>query len=174
MSDVVWAINPRKDNLRDLVQRMRRFASDVFTAKDVEFEFRAPDIEKNTQLGANIRREVFAIFKEAINNCAKYSACQNARINFEIENEHLLLEIADDGRGFDWAEVMEQSMSHLKGGNGLLNMQRRARELGGKCEIFSDIGKGTTIRLRIQLHALDGNGDLQTNHMGSENRSRMH
>ena len=42
MSDIVWAINPNKDQLSDLVQRMRRFASDLFTARQIEFRFQAP------------------------------------------------------------------------------------------------------------------------------------
>ena len=39
MSDIVWAVDPRKDHLSDLTQRMRRFASEVFTARDIEFRF---------------------------------------------------------------------------------------------------------------------------------------
>src|SRR5207244_7959424 len=39
MSDIVWAVDPRKDHLSDLTQRMRRFASEVFAARDIEFRF---------------------------------------------------------------------------------------------------------------------------------------
>ena len=46
MSDIVWAINPNKDHLRDLIQRMRRFASDLFTARQIEFSFDAPGEEQ--------------------------------------------------------------------------------------------------------------------------------
>src|SRR5829696_3320574 len=59
MSDIVWAINPKKDHLSDLVQRMRGLASDVFTNCDMKLRFRAPDTEDNIRLGANLRREVF-------------------------------------------------------------------------------------------------------------------
>ncbi|HMS42830.1 MAG TPA: histidine kinase, partial [Pyrinomonadaceae bacterium] len=82
MSDVGWAINPQKDFLQDLVQRMRRFASDVFTTRGIKFEFIVPEIEENLSLGANIRREVFAIFKESVNNAVKYSECTQARAEF--------------------------------------------------------------------------------------------
>jgi PAS domain S-box-containing protein len=63
MSDIVWAINPKKDHLSDLVQRMRRFASDIFTARSIAFEFQAPNAANDIELGANMRREIFLVFK---------------------------------------------------------------------------------------------------------------
>lgn len=152
MSDVVWAINPNKDNLRDLVQRMRRFASDVCAGKNIHFELDAPPTENLQPLGANVRREVFAIFKESINNSVKYSECENIVADFRIENETLFLEIKDDGRGFDAEEILSAEFSPEKGGNGLVNMRRRASELGGNCRIVSSVGGGTIILLKISLN----------------------
>jgi signal transduction histidine kinase len=151
MSDVVWAINPNKDNLRDLVQRMRRFASDVCAGSDINFELDAPPSEEIIPLGANLRREVFAIFKESINNAVKYSECENIAADFRIENDCLFLEITDDGRGFDAEEILSEDFSPEKGGNGLVNMRRRAAELGGNCRIVSGIG-GTRIFLEVPLN----------------------
>src|SRR4029450_4771748 len=54
MSDIVWAINPQKDHLSDLTLRMRRFASDAFTARNIKFCLREPDEEEDIRLGANI------------------------------------------------------------------------------------------------------------------------
>lgn len=151
MSDVVWAINPQKDFLHDLVQRMRRFASDVFTTRGIKFEFSAPEIEGNLSLGANIRREVFAIFKESVNNAVKYSECKTARAEFRIEGNNLMLKISDNGKGFDTKTVLSDDFKPEMGGNGLVNMRRRARDLGGECKIVSEIGKGTTINLSVPL-----------------------
>ena len=155
MSDVVWAINPNKDNLRDLVQRMRRFAYDVCAGSGIHFELDAPPTEEITPLGANVRREVFAIFKESINNAAKYSKCENIAARFRIENDTLFLEIKDDGRGFDAEEILSDDFSPEKGGNGLVNMRRRASELGGNCRIFSNIGGGTHIFLEVPLEEVE-------------------
>ncbi|HEX8198829.1 MAG TPA: two-component regulator propeller domain-containing protein [Pyrinomonadaceae bacterium] len=152
MSDVVWAINPRKDNLPDLLQRMRRFASDVCAGRGIHFELNGQHTENGFQLGANIRREVFAIFKEAVNNAVKYSECNRAAAEFRIENGWLVLHISDDGRGFDTEHVLSESFSPDKGGNGLINMQRRARELGGECQIISS-AKGTIITLKVPLQS---------------------
>lgn len=153
MSDVVWAINPQKDFLLDLVQRMRRFGSDVFTARGVRFVLVAPEIDSGLQLGANVRREVFAIFKEAVNNTVKYSECTEAKVELVMGDGGLCLDIYDNGRGFDTKEILSAGFRPEYGGNGLINMQRRAEELGATCDIESVIGEGTRISVQVPLHS---------------------
>lgn len=152
MSDIVWAINPNKDFLHDLVQRMRRFASDVYSGKGIKFEFYTPEIKDNLALGANIRREIFAIFKESINNSVKYSECTLAKVHFEIDDSILFLKIEDNGKGFDTEEILSPNFKPEIGGNGLINIQRRAFDIGGYCEIESKIGIGTIVTVKIPLH----------------------
>ena len=74
MSDIVWAINPRHDHLRDLQQRMRRFARDFFAARNIEFVFRAPAADQDSSWAPDMRREIFLVFKEAVNNIARHCA----------------------------------------------------------------------------------------------------
>jgi PAS domain S-box-containing protein len=143
MSDIVWAINPQKDHLSDLTLRMRRFASDVFTARNIKFSLREPDEEEDIRLGANIRREVFLIFKESINNLVRHSGCTEATINFQITDGRLALEVRDNGKGFDTSEDRE--------GHGLMSMRARAKDIGGKLEIISDVESGTTVSLEVLL-----------------------
>jgi ligand-binding sensor domain-containing protein/signal transduction histidine kinase len=149
MSDIVWAINPRKDHLSDLSQRMRRFASDILGARDIDFRFRAPGAdEKNRRLGADLRREVYLIYKESVNNLAKHSHCTEAELLFQIEKDWLTITISDNGRGFDFERVLNGEHSGL-GGHGLLGLRRRAEALGGTYEVKSTRGVGTTVRLKI-------------------------
>jgi PAS domain S-box-containing protein len=157
MSDIVWAINPAKDNLPDLLQRMRRFGSDVLSGKGIKFEFYTPDVEKEPTLGANIRRELFAIFKEAVNNSAKYAECTETKVSFQIEDDWITLKIEDNGKGFDIKKVLSENFRPEMGGNGLVNIRRRAKDLGGTCEIQSQISKGTIIKLKIPLHLPETN-----------------
>jgi len=145
MSDSVWAINPAKDHLRDLIQRMRRFASDLFTARQIEFSFSAPGEEQALKIGADLRRQVFLIFKEAVNNIARHSACTEAQIEMRIENRWLTVRVADNGPGFDPAQISE--------GQGLASMRARAKELGGELHVTSNDGQGTTIVLNVPLSA---------------------
>ncbi len=143
MSDIVWAINPQKDQLSDLIHRMRRFASDTFTARDIAFRFRAPDDETSIRLGANLRREVFLIFKESVNNVIKHSGCRASEIDFQVVGEMLVLKVSDNGRGFDTAKESD--------GHGLNSMQERAGSIGGQVELISQAGQGTTVTLRVAL-----------------------
>jgi signal transduction histidine kinase len=145
MSDIVWVINPERDQLGDLVQRMRRFASDVFTSSGIEFTFRAPGNEQSLKVGAAVRRHVLLIFKESVNNVVRHSGCAKADIELRVESGWFVLTIKDNGRGFDPAHTGE--------GNGLVNMRERARMLGGALQMDSGDGHGTTITLRVPLGA---------------------
>jgi signal transduction histidine kinase len=141
MGDIVWAINPNRDHLIDLVQRMRRLASEIFAGRKIEFEFSAPESEDGLKLGADVRRDVFLIFKEAVNNAARHSGCSHVDIELLVEWSRIVLTVRDDGRGFDTEASTE--------GNGLISMKRRAASLGGELELRSTEGKGSVITLRV-------------------------
>jgi ligand-binding sensor domain-containing protein/signal transduction histidine kinase len=143
MSDIVWAINPQRDHMHDLVRRMRRFASETFPARDIDFSFQAPGAEQDLKLDADVRRQVFLIFKEGVNNIVRHSGCGRAEIEMRIEGPWLMLKIADNGQGIANARFSE--------GNGLMSMRRRAESLGGKIDVASGDGGGTTIVLKV-LH----------------------
>ena len=151
MSDIVWAINPKKDHLSDLLQRMRRFASDVLTARRITFTLRTPDSARDAELGANVRREVFLIFKEIINNIVRHSGCGHVNIAFDLDGDDLVLTVQDNGKGFDASQTLRRTAPTTRGGNGLPNMERRAREMGGRFEIASQPGEGTIVALRMSL-----------------------
>ena len=141
MSDIVWAINPLQDHLSDLVRRMRRVASEVLPARDIEFSFNVPTSGLDLRLGADIRREVFLMFKETLNNVVRHSKCTRAEIELKIERAWLELVVADNGKGFAPDQVSE--------GNGLVSLRRRARALGGETVVASHAGEGTTVTIKV-------------------------
>ena len=143
MSDIVWAVNPRKDRFSELVKRMRRFASDVFSSRDIALQFDAADHEHDFKLGADARREIFFIVKEGVNNIARHSACTEAAIILKVQAGWLMLELRDNGKGFDPAQANE--------GNGLASMRERAIRLGGALELVSINGDGTTLKLKVPV-----------------------
>ena len=141
MSDVVWSINPNRDRLRDLIQRMRRFASDVLSARDVDFQFVTPDIEQNEKLDVDVRQQIYLVFKEAVNNAVKHSGCTEVEAELKLKNHQYVLRVADNGKGFNQENAGD--------GNGLANMKMRAESIGGALEIESIKGVGTTVVLNI-------------------------
>ncbi len=141
MSDMVWSINPNRDNLRDTIQRMRRFAVELLMARDIEFSFDAPDDEREIKLDVDLRRQLYLVFKESLNNAVKHSGCTRVEIELKPKRDSIILRVSDNGRGFEPEENPE--------GNGLTNMQARTAEIGGKFEILSKKGEGTSIILQI-------------------------
>jgi len=143
MSDIVWAVNPNKDHLRDLVQRMRRFASDAFTSRNMGVHFSASGVALDMKLDADVRREVFLVFKEAVNNAVRHSDCASAEIVLAVERGWLTLEVRDHGCGFDPART--------DGGEGLVSMRRRAGKLGGTLKVISRPGRGASVLLKAPI-----------------------
>jgi signal transduction histidine kinase len=150
MSDIVWSIDPRRDDLRNVVQRVRQFASDVLEARDIEWTFQVPQELDRIRLGPEQRRHLYLIFKEAVNNIARHADCHRVSLSINFDARHLLCEITDDGRGFAPKSNGEAS-SNGRGGHGLVNMQARARELGGRLDIDSEPGGGTRLKLTFPL-----------------------
>ncbi|HJY29325.1 MAG TPA: two-component regulator propeller domain-containing protein [Pyrinomonadaceae bacterium] len=150
MSDIVWAVNPQRDHLSDLTHRMRRFAEDLLDAKNIDFTIRSTLDEKDVQLGADLRREVYLIFKECINNVVKHSDCTEAGVAFSINGPWLTISITDNGRGF---EPSANGNTTGMGGHGLASMQRRAHALRGSLKIDSDLGRGTSVMLKVPIRS---------------------
>jgi len=153
MSDIVWAVNPQRDNLSDLTHRMRRFAEDLLDAKDIDFTIRSSLDEKDVSLGADLRREVYLIFKECINNLVKHSDCTEAAVVFSVNGPWLSVSISDNGKGF---EPALNGSSPGMGGHGLTSMQRRASALGGSLQIESGVSRGTNVTLRVPIRQGSG------------------
>ncbi len=143
MSDIVWAINPARETLLDLTRRMRQHAEEIFTLRDIELRFDAPDTQDELRLGVDVRRDLLLIFKESVNNSARHSGCSGVEIDFHVEGSRLVLMVADNGAGFD--------MSLESEGQGLRSMRRRAQRLKGTLEFISGHGMGTTVTLTIPL-----------------------
>jgi signal transduction histidine kinase len=146
MDDIIWSINPVNDNMDKVIVRMREFAAGILEPQNISLRFEASENVSHTGIKMRGRRDLFLIFKEAINNSAKYSQAKNVLIQIEIRNKSLVLNISDDGKGFE--------LSQDKFGNGLLNMKKRADDMNGKISIRSAPGEGTKITLIISLNRL--------------------
>jgi ligand-binding sensor domain-containing protein/two-component sensor histidine kinase len=141
MRDIVWSINPGRDTVLEMTRRMRQHAEDAFVPLGVAVHFKTDERYFDQTISMDIRRELFLIFKEALNNAAKHSACKNVWINFDAAGRSISLTIRDDGEGFD-TSLPPQS-------NGLSNMRLRAEKLGGQLEVQSSAGSGTTVSVNI-------------------------
>ena len=143
MSDIVWSVNPRRDRSGDLLQRMRRFASDVLSGSNIDFTFRVSAREDKVRIPTEIRREVYLIFKEAVNNLARHSGSTRAVITISIEDGRLELRVEDNGNGL--GELCRED------GHGLRSMRERASRIGGRIDFDrGDVG-GLRVTLRVSM-----------------------
>jgi ligand-binding sensor domain-containing protein/two-component sensor histidine kinase len=150
ISDTVWAINPRHDNMQTIVQRMESFAKPLLAAANINFHLQYdPSIEK-LHLEMTARKNFYLIFKEAVNNALKYAGCKNLFVSIGYKNNLLHLNIQDDGQGFNMEDLLDKTKKSLSG-NGIENMKRRAKEIKGNYTISSIPGKGTSIQLEFPL-----------------------
>ena len=142
MDDIIWSINPDKDKVGDLLLRMREFVIPLLEENNIEFDFKA-EADNSSKLPMILRRNLFLIFKEAIFNIAKHSGCSRVIINLEINNKQLLLNVHDNGKGFDPSTPTQR--------NGLKNVRERASLLGGELKISSSKEQGTKIAFKCPI-----------------------
>jgi two-component system, NarL family, sensor histidine kinase UhpB len=143
MSDIVWSINPENDSVEKMIVKMKEFAAEILEPKNIRYSFQTTEGIANTKLDVVKRKNLFLIFKESINNAAKHSEGSEVTIVIEQVGGLLRLKIKDNGRGFDSSTVRQ--------GNGLVNMEDRARNIQGTLTRFSAPEKGTEIVAELSL-----------------------
>jgi two-component system, NarL family, sensor histidine kinase UhpB len=137
MSDIVWAIKPDNDKLENMLVRMREYVSHTLESKNIQTIFSIDEEALSQSLNMQQRRDFFLIFKEAVNNAAKYSQATKVEIRIAKEKGQLLLDIVDNGVGFIAATETSS--------NGLKNMKARAEAMLGSVNITSEPGSGTIV-----------------------------
>lgn len=140
MSDIVWSINTKNDAFDKIFIRMREHAFQLFETKGYTLHFDFDENLHRAKLNMEKRRDFYLIYKEALNNIAKYANGQNVWVSLHLKNSVIDLIVRDDGQGFDLSAVRNKS-------NGLGNMNYRAAALKGTLRIVSAPNAGTTLYL---------------------------
>ena len=143
MSDIVWAINPKNDSFKNMMDRLQIFAIKILDAKNIRLQLEIPESLHHAKLSMPQRKNIYLILREAIHNVAKYSEASYCLISAEIIKKKIHLLIKDDGVGFN-------SVNAGLGGNGLINMKQRAEELNAAFYIHSEVMKGTSLFLQFK------------------------
>jgi signal transduction histidine kinase len=141
MRDIIWFIKPANDNAEKILLRMKDFVSKILV--NINHEFKIINDPFTDELGLKIKRNIYLIIKESLNNIVKHSQADYARIIMERKDGTFELIIEDNGTGFD----KEQENF----GNGLNNILRRANQAGGKLDIVSSKNKGTRLVFKLRI-----------------------
>jgi signal transduction histidine kinase len=144
MDEVVWAVNSRRDTLRDFVayasKYVRRFLEPTPIRCRLDVAGDLPDVACDLP----VRRNLLLAVKEAVNNAVKYSGAHQLCFRVERRPPMLVVAVEDDGRGFD----LEKAKAS---GNGLANLVERMRDIGGACRIVTAPGSGCRVELELPL-----------------------
>jgi signal transduction histidine kinase len=157
VSDIVWSVTPRHDTLEDLLWRMKDLASDICSSNGIAYSVHIPKDPDVIILPEQLRKSIYLIFKESINNFVKHAQASSATMRVEVSNGVFDMVIEDDGVGFacDSGQAGTADASavddHPVRGHGLRNMRKRAEDIGGTLSIQSTPGKGTTLRLSVSM-----------------------
>ena len=141
----IMDLRPRQMGANGLISGMKSLISEFRT--NTIAEVKLTTTEKDAiDLSQSHSLALFHICQEALANIAKHAKAKNVQISLWSTNERVLMEIIDDGNGFDM-EKINTSIGH-----GLANMQTRARSMGGDVDITSVIDEGTTIFAWVPRH----------------------
>lgn len=138
LRDMIWVLEDEQDSTYELVERIRKFAFPICQANDIEFESEV-NATTNRMISKNLKRNLFLIGKEAINNSIKHASCTKISVLLEHTRTNLKLIIQDDGLGFD--------ITTITLGKGLESIKYRARQIHFDCKIQSQYGCGTKIEI---------------------------
>lgn len=143
MSEIIWAMNSRFDNVEGLIGYIRRYVAEFLEDHNIDHTFVADDIKQNINLSGEKRRNIYLVIKELLNNAVKYSGSQKIRIEVVSYPDLFVKIIESGGKGFN----PEESNSR---GNGLYNIHKRLEQIGGSILFYRTIsGMEITVSLPI-------------------------
>lgn len=151
LNEIIWSLSSQYDSLNNLIFYMHHYANEMLLNCSTSLDFKLPEIIPDITLTPEIRRNIFLIFKEAVNNLVKYSKATLVIINLNISANSFQFEINDNGIGF--SELQHDTINAKLPKFGLVNMKSRARSIGADLQINSSLGKGTVIKFFISFRS---------------------
>jgi signal transduction histidine kinase len=150
MSDIVWSVSPRHDTLASLVARIREVSTDICRAHGIRFEAKIADVADGPSLDAEVRKTVYLIAKEALQNVVRHSGATAMTLHIALAESGILqLRLEDNGVGI--GNPAEAERRGRSGGHGLINMRRRAEDIGARFSILPRREGGTVVELTVRM-----------------------
>jgi signal transduction histidine kinase len=144
MDEILWAVNPRRDTLRDFADYVCNYAQQFLKPTRIQVLFAVEPEIPAAELNLPLRRSLLMAIKEALNNAVRHSGATELCLQIKSQGSRLIVAVQDNGKGFDIRNATSE-------GNGLTNMSQRLSELGGSCQVISRPGKGCRVEFSIPL-----------------------
>lgn len=163
---IVWAVNPATDALQPLADYVSSFVREFLSTCGIRCRLKVPIQFPHAALDSQTRHNLFLAVKETLNNTARHSCAREVEFKMAMIDDCLEITIADNGIGFDPAQIHTAGM-------GLANLKNRLQSVGGQCTIQSAPGEGTTVTMLLPLRPI-GSTDEQTNEANYANSHNAH
>lgn len=145
LGDIVWNLNPINDSAEKLFNRMESTATLLLSAQNTALDFKTDRVLFDLEFSLEAKQNLYLIFKETINNAAKYARASVVNVSIQKVGNLLEMNVSDNGTGFDTTQKSE--------GNGLRNIRLRTEALGGAA-LVSSSGSGTKTEIRLPISSL--------------------
>jgi signal transduction histidine kinase len=146
MNDIVWSMNTNHANTTSLDAKVKNYSVELLSDNNINFNCSIDASIEPMLKSITAKRNILLIIREAMNNIAKYSKATDASLQISIVDKNVEITIADNGVGFD--------TNNGKKGNGLWNMEQRAKELNGNFDMDTSYNNGTSIFVTIPLKSV--------------------
>jgi signal transduction histidine kinase len=141
MNAIIWSMNSKNDSLGNLISYIRAYTTEYLEGTSVKCKVNIPDHIPEKDLSGDKRRNIFLCVKETLNNMLKHSKANQLTIDITV-NRVLIIRIHDNGVGIDLKKIRQF-------GNGLQNIDRRMKSIGGNFEITNNTGTESILKLPL-------------------------
>jgi len=148
---VIWDLRPSILDDLGLIPAIRWYARNNLASAGIEVDVGSGN--EALRLPNHLETMLFRILQETVSNILRHANASRVSINLSPEAGQVILEVKDDGRGFDVQETGKEAVTRKQ--LGLLGIQERVSLAGGQVKIESTPGRGTTVRVRVPLHIED-------------------
>ena len=143
ISDMIWTLRPHSNYMNDLADRMREYANKNLEKSNIDYQIHIPRDLSPAPLNVEMRRNIYLIYKEALNNVIKHSDARTLEISLIADERKVTMMVADDGHGFN------QNDSSKGIGTGLVTMQKLSQDIGAVLTTETKKGGGTKIYVTL-------------------------
>jgi signal transduction histidine kinase len=147
MSDIIWTINPKNDSFERIIFKLQSYAMNLCEGKGIQLYFDIDEVLRSYSPSMQARKNIYLLVKEAINNAVKYSDAKNIFFSMKTAMDTVNVQVKDDGKGF--------VTNGAPAGDGISNMEARAKELNAVFKIDSQPGTGTLVQLQFNFHPME-------------------
>jgi len=140
-------LSPHILNNFGLIRALNNFTNKINITKTIRINLNS-DL-KDERFDSNVEVVLYRVVCELINNTIKHARAKKIDLSLNKENDELLIEYKDDGKGFDVSKVIEQSANM---GMGFSNIYSRINSIKGEINIESGQKKGTLVTIKVKMN----------------------